>query len=439
MSNYDNLKALINAQIKANGTGAITGPVLNGVLRDMVDTIGGDVSKMTGEFYGVFASADSLPSGIEEPGYAYVGAGSPYLVYFFDGDEWTNSETTMEGMTAPSVSPFKGLFQSSAALNTAYPTPADGDYAYVNIGGTPAVIHIFTATSGAWSDSGFAVTPDIESVFTTQAKLALLIALEKVAWIDGNGQSYIDTLRDALLGVIEIESVTAVFDPGDDWILDTMDLDKLRDYLTVTVTYSDGMQEVVDAYELSGSMTAGPQTIVVSYLGSEGTFTVTVLHNYAAVLSASTYTLHPGNNGGVATYADEKIRIKCGNTSDVNNFNVWAIDNKKTLWSAVNGKTLRFRIKVNDIALNASGFGVYQSSSITSLGASYSRRTSGFSSLGTLNENGYYEGTFECVIENFATGSLSPGTNATFGVFGYARSTSEYGEFIDVQIIENTE
>lgn len=40
MANYTNLKSTINAQIRANGTGAITGPVLNGVLRDMVSALG---------------------------------------------------------------------------------------------------------------------------------------------------------------------------------------------------------------------------------------------------------------------------------------------------------------------------------------------------------------------------------------------------------------
>lgn len=40
MANYTNLKSTINAQIRQNGTGAITGPVLNGVLRDMVSALG---------------------------------------------------------------------------------------------------------------------------------------------------------------------------------------------------------------------------------------------------------------------------------------------------------------------------------------------------------------------------------------------------------------
>lgn len=40
MSQYTNLLATINAQIKANGVGAITGPLLNAVLRQMVSVLG---------------------------------------------------------------------------------------------------------------------------------------------------------------------------------------------------------------------------------------------------------------------------------------------------------------------------------------------------------------------------------------------------------------
>ena len=41
MANYDTLKATIDAYIRANGVKAITGPVLNGVLRAMVDSVSG--------------------------------------------------------------------------------------------------------------------------------------------------------------------------------------------------------------------------------------------------------------------------------------------------------------------------------------------------------------------------------------------------------------
>ena len=40
MSNYNSLKATINANIKTNGNQEITGSVLNSVLNAMVTTIG---------------------------------------------------------------------------------------------------------------------------------------------------------------------------------------------------------------------------------------------------------------------------------------------------------------------------------------------------------------------------------------------------------------
>ena len=40
MANYNNLKATINANIKANGNEEITGPILNTVLNQAVTTLG---------------------------------------------------------------------------------------------------------------------------------------------------------------------------------------------------------------------------------------------------------------------------------------------------------------------------------------------------------------------------------------------------------------
>ena len=56
MANYDTLKATIDAFIRANGVKAITGPVLNGVLRAMVDSLGN----------GFLFAGEALPNG--DPG-----------------------------------------------------------------------------------------------------------------------------------------------------------------------------------------------------------------------------------------------------------------------------------------------------------------------------------------------------------------------------------
>lgn len=276
--------------------------------------------------------------------------------------------------------------------------------------------------------------------FSTGAKVALLEALKKVAWTDANGQTYIDGLWNALLGDLQVSSLSAVYSPGTAVILDSMALDDLRPYLTVTATFSDGSTAVVTGYTLSGSLDAGTNTITATYGSFTATFTATALHNYAEVLSNWIY--HPNNNGGTAAYSDGKIRMKCGNSSDVSNWSVWVADGKKTLWSAVNGKSVKVRMKVSDYnyaGLGAFGLGVYQSSSITSLGASYAKRVS-LDGEWTLADDGYYETTsaFVCDIANFTSGTLSPGANATFGLWCYARSTSNYQEIYDVQIYEVT-
>lgn len=59
-------------------------------------------------------------------------------------------------------------------------------------------------------------------------------------------------------------------------IYDTDSLDTLRQYLTVTATYSDSTTATVTDYTLSGTLTAGTSTITVGYGGKTDTFNVAV-------------------------------------------------------------------------------------------------------------------------------------------------------------------
>ena len=331
-----------------------------------------------------------------------------------------------------SLSSFKGFYNSSQSLSSAIPNPETGDYAYVKNTGTPATATIYAANSGQWENTGVSMAiSDMESVFTTYAKLTLLSCLEKVAWVDANGESYINELRAALMGTLEVGSISASFSPGENIILDTMSLDDLKEYLTVTAEFSDGTEQEINGYQLTGTISEGTNTITVSFLGESDTFTVTAVHNYAAQLNNWIY--HPWNNGGISRYYGGAIELRCGNSYDESQYNVWAVDGKKTLWSSVNGKTLKIRFKVNDISLGSFGVGIYQSSSITSLGNEYAKRAGVTPSLG---DDGYYEATIECDIANFTYGSLSPGSSSTFGMFAYSRTTSASVYVYDVQITE---
>lgn len=73
----------------------------------------------------------------------------------------------------------------------------------------------------------------------------------------------------------ELIFLSAVFDAGENKIFTTDSLDDLKQYLTVTVTVNITPYVLADdAYSLSGSLSAGSNTITVSALGHTATFTV---------------------------------------------------------------------------------------------------------------------------------------------------------------------
>lgn len=109
-------------------------------------------------------------------------------------------------------------------------------------------------------------------------KTALLQLASKVAYIDGDGDTYYQDLYDALYPGATLSSIGAVFTQGANVIYTDDSLDTLKQYLVVTAYYSNGTYETVAStdYTLSGSLTAGTSTITVSYSGKTTTFTVTV-------------------------------------------------------------------------------------------------------------------------------------------------------------------
>ena len=276
------------------------------------------VSEISGQFYGVFTSASNLPSGVLNKGYAYVGSEEPYELYIFDGTSWTDTESTVsgvhfsdnelsigtvvEGATADALvtgnapyqklnltlpkagNPFKGLWDSLADLKDAI-TAQSGFYAYV-LGTPPATtakIYLYDSAEVSnkyWKDSGITIDLNDATVkpLSENAKNAILRAFSKVAWIDENGQQYIDDLANALL-MKQIVSIDAVFTQGTSVYGTNSSLDSLKENLGVTATYDDGTIGVLadSDYELSGTLTRGTSTITVTADGHTDTFTVTVV------------------------------------------------------------------------------------------------------------------------------------------------------------------
>ena len=86
-----------------------------------------------------------------------------------------------------------------------------------------------------------------------------------------------------------LSSISAVFSQGNNTVYDSTALNDLKQYLTVTATYSDSSTAVISAanYTLSGTLSVGTSTITVSYGGKTASFTVTVTQTPPTLSSIS--------------------------------------------------------------------------------------------------------------------------------------------------------
>lgn len=169
---------------------------------------------------------------------------------------------------------------------------AEADYTYRKLNELEnAAVDVDTSLSihGKAADAG-AVGDAIVGVRGIAAgfKAALLACFQKVAWIDQNGQTYYDALHDTLYPAPV--SIAAVFTQGDTVIWDTDTLNDLKQHLVVTATYGDSSTAQIFDYTLSGILTAGTNTITVSYMEKTATFSVEVTHNPAYLTSVYTQT-----------------------------------------------------------------------------------------------------------------------------------------------------
>lgn len=136
------------------------------------------------------------------------------------------------------------------------------------------------------------------SGLSDDAKQALLTLAAKVAYIDGNGQSYYNALETALYPPANLLRIRANYvQPGR--VYDDAALNDLRNGLTVMAYFDDGTSTAISEYSLSGNLTVGTSTIVVTYGDKTDTFTVNVTAN-PGVLRGITATF----NQGAAEIAD---------------------------------------------------------------------------------------------------------------------------------------
>jgi hypothetical protein len=113
---------------------------------------------------------------------------------------------------------------------------------------------------------------------TEDIKAALLQIARKVAYVDAHGQTYYNTLYNAMYPPADLVSISAVYTQSGA-VYDTDTLDSLKSNLVVTAHMSDQTTRTVTEYTLSGTLTEGTSTITAAYGGKTATFTVTVSHS----------------------------------------------------------------------------------------------------------------------------------------------------------------
>ena len=160
---------------------------------------------------------------------------------------------------------------------------AVSDWADENITvSTGVVIDTSLAVAGAAADSkkvGDELN-DLKSEITQletipyAVKMALDTILHNIPF--KNTDIYTDELATfhAWATSTNILSISAVFNQGSNVISTSDTLDSLRQYLTVTASYSDGTSGAVSGYTLSGELNEGTNTITVAYEGKTATFNV---------------------------------------------------------------------------------------------------------------------------------------------------------------------
>lgn len=153
------------------------------------------------------------------------------------------------------------------------------------------------------------------SGLTADIKAALLQIAQKVAYIDDDGQTYYDSLENALYPPADLVSISAVYTQSGT-VYDTDTLDSLKSDLVVTAHMSDSTTQTVTGYTLSGTLAEGTSTITVSYGGKTATFNVTVtetvLYPIREITDAkpeSSITLSVSNGNHVEMTTDANSRI----------------------------------------------------------------------------------------------------------------------------------
>ena len=274
MANYDTLKATIDAYIRANGVKAITGPVLNGVLRAMVESVAG----------GLLFKGIATPAG--DPG-------TPDQNVFFlatDAGTYTNyGGAVLDGKHA--------AFFVWAGSWTAYLT------------GIPTDASLPTLVSQLANDAGY-ITADSLADFYTKAETDSLLAGKQATLESGTNIKTIN--GESILGSGDITIQGGGSEPY--FIRGTIDFNQDPPAVTITsgtyaealAAYNAGTPVYAALTEGNGAVNIYPLAQVISPflvfigIGADSVLAV-ALQSDGPVIVANSALVHPSDLAPVAT------------------------------------------------------------------------------------------------------------------------------------------
>ena len=182
------------------------------------------------------------------------------------------------------------------------------------------------------------------------------------------------TTRNAVysaLDAVNVVSLSATYEQSDS-IYTHNELDDLRQYLTVTATYDNGMSSQISTYTLVGELTAGTPVITVEYEGETATFTPTV---YESV--PSTYQIYDF--------------IKSTKQSGAVNTNYWILLKQ---FDDLNALNFRFKLKPTNDSSTSTIFGARVDSLANSVAVYLNATTDGSRQLVIVAEDWQSTGIF---------------------------------------------
>lgn len=164
-------------------------------------------------------------------------------------------------------------------------TFAEGKDTYTVAKATPSVTPQFTTpehlyTSGSLPTLSYASADGVEGTIAWD-QYTLEAGRKSYGWTftpdDEDNYNKVTGTSEFSVESVELKSISAQFEQGENVIYTTDTLDSLKQYLTVKGTNNDGSDYGdITEYSLTGSLNAGSSSIIVSYGGFTTTFTVTV-------------------------------------------------------------------------------------------------------------------------------------------------------------------